>query len=113
MSAAGAVDHLIAHMRKQQDPQMPPDCVGRFLCTKFSWRGKYRRIMCITPTAVVTQHPDNLAITNTYNFIGDSDIDSISVGASEPEEQEFVLSARSDSKVCHLCNTAVAIHVYQ
>jgi hypothetical protein len=99
MSAAGAVDHLIAQMRKQQDPQMPPDCVGRFLCTKSSWRGKYRRIMCITPNAVITQHPDNLSITNTYSFTGEPDIDGVTVGASEAEEQEFVLSARSDRKV--------------
>ncbi|KAK9915634.1 hypothetical protein WJX75_001835 [Coccomyxa subellipsoidea] len=98
MSAAGAVDHLIAQMRKQQDPQMPPDCVGRFLCTKSSWRGKYRRIMCITPNAVITQHPDNLSITNTYSFTGEPDIDGVTVGASEAEEQEFVLSARSDRK---------------
>ena len=99
MSAAGAVDHLIAAMRRQQDPQTPPDCVGRFLVTKHSWRGRYRRFMCVTPNAVITQHPDNLAITNTYAFVGESDIDAITIGASDPEEQEFTLSARSDRKV--------------
>ena len=101
MTAAGAVDQLIGQMRKQQDPQMPPDCVGRYLCTKSSWRGKYRRIMCITPNAVITQHPDNLAITNTYLFIGESDIDGISAAPMDQsaEEQEFTLSARSDKKV--------------
>ena len=78
---------------------MPPDCVGRFLCTKSSWRGKYRRIMCITPNAVITQHPDNLSITNTYIFTGEPDIDGVTVSASEMEEQEFTLSARSDKKV--------------
>lgn len=101
MTAAGAVDHLIGQMRKQQDPQMPPDCVGRYLCTKSSWRGKYRRIICVTPNAVITQHPDNLAITNTYLFVGESDIDSISTAPVDQnaEEQEFTLSARSDKKV--------------
>ena len=105
MTAAGAVDHLIGQMRKQQDPQMPPDCVGRYLCTKSSWRGKYRRIMCVTPNAVITQHPDNLAITNTYLFIGESDIDGISAAPMDQnaEEQEFTLSARSDKKVGCLC----------
>ena len=105
MTAASAVDHLIGQMRKQQDPQMPPDCVGRYLCTKSSWRGKYRRIMCVTPNAVITQHPDNLAITNTYLFIGESDIDGISAAPIDQnaEEQEFILSARSDKKVCSLC----------
>ena len=101
MTAAGAVDHLIGQMRKQQDPQTPPECVGRYLCTKSSWRGKYRRIMCVTPNAVITQHPDNLAITNTYLFIGESDIDGISAAPMDQnaEEQEFTLSARSDKKV--------------
>ena len=75
---------------------MPPDCVGRFLCTKFTWRGKYPRVLCITPSTVVTQHPDNLAITNTWTFIGDPDIDSVSVG---PGPLEFSLSARKDSRV--------------
>ena len=100
MTAAGAVDHLIGQMRKQQDPQMPPDCVGRYSCTKSSWRGKYRRIMCVTPNAVITQHPDNLAITNTYLFIGESDIDGIGAAPVDQnaEEQEFTLSARSDKK---------------
>ncbi len=55
--------------------------------------------MCITPNAVFTQHPDNLSITNTYTFTGEPDIDGVTVSASEAEEQEFTLSARSDKKV--------------
>ena len=45
--------------------------------------------------------PDNLAITNTYLFIGESDIDGISAAPMDQnaEEQEFTLSARSDKKV--------------
>ena len=95
-----AVDHLIGRVRKNRDPQMPPDCVGRFLVTKSTWRGRYQRIMCVTPTAVVTQHPDNLAITNTWSYVGESDIDGLTVGASDSEEQDFTLSARSDKRVC-------------
>ena len=90
-----AVDHLIAVLRANKDPSMPPECVGRFLCTKFTWRGKYPRVLCITPTAVVTQHPDNLAITNTWSFGGGSDIDGIVAG---PGPLEFSLSARKDSR---------------
>lgn len=91
-----AVDHLIAVLRANKDPSMPPECVGRFLCIKFTWRGKYPRVLCITPSAVVTQHPDNLAITNTWTFAGGSDIDGIAVG---PGPLEFSLSARKDSRV--------------
>jgi hypothetical protein len=78
---------------------MPPDCVARFLCTKHSWRGKYRRILCITPSAIVTQHIDNLAITNTWDFVGETDVDDITVGASDTNEQDFVIMARQDRKV--------------
>jgi hypothetical protein len=48
---------------------------------------------------VLTQHPDNMAITNTYSFVGDSDVDDVVPGGGTPEEQEFVLSARGDKKV--------------
>lgn len=91
-----AVDHLIGQMRRNQEAQTPPDCVARFMCTKHSWRGKYRRIFCITPHALVTQHPDTLAITNSWSFVGEPDIDA--VGASDAEDKEFTISARQDAK---------------
>ena len=108
-----AVDRVFNQMKgkHQESPDIPPDCVARFLCTKASWRGKYRRIICITPTSVVTQYPDTLAITNTWQFINDSDIDGVSLGASDPEEPEFVLSARTDKRVSssyHGCVSKVA-----
>ena len=93
-----AVDHIFAALRKNKDPQMPPECMGRFLCTKASWRGKYLRILCLTPSALITQHPDNLTITNTWSFGEAADIDGIVVG---PGPVEFSISARKDSKVCH------------
>ena len=54
------------------------------------------RILCVTPTAVVTQQPDNLTITNTWKFSGESDIDGVGVG---PGPTEFTISARKDSRV--------------
>lgn len=92
-----AIDHLM-QLRRSQDPQTPPDCVARFMCTKHSWRGKYRRVFCITPHMLVTQHPDSLAITNTWSFVGEPDIDAVSVGAGDAEDQEFTLSLRQDAK---------------
>ena len=80
--------------------QKPANCLARYVVTKYSWRGKYRRIMCITPDAVVTQNPESgMAITNTYAFSGDSDIESISVGTGDDPEGEFTLNARQDKKV--------------
>ena len=90
-----AVDHLFAALRMNKDPEMPPECVGRFLCTKASWRGKYHRVLCLTPSAIITQHPDNLAITNTWSFGDAADIDSIAVG---PGPMDFSISARKDAK---------------
>ena len=92
------LDHLL-HFRQAADGQIPPDCIGRFLCTKVSWRGKYRRILCITTAGITTQHPDSLSITNQWEFTGDADIDGISVPASTAEEQELTLSVRQDKKV--------------
>lgn len=72
--------------------------MARYWCQKQSnWRGKYRRIFCITPSAVFTQRADeDLGVTNEYSFIGEPDIDSIAVGKTV---DEFVISARGDKKV--------------
>ena len=102
-SMSQAVDHLIGQLRRKE-PETPPDCLCRVLVTKHSWRGKYTRVLCITPSAVVTQHPDNLAGTNTYVFTGESDLDAVSVSASDAaEDQEFALMARQDRKVRRSC----------
>ena len=100
VDSMAAVDHFFAALRKNKDPEMPPECVGRFLCVKASWRGKYNRILCLTPTAVITQHPDNLTITNTWSFGEAADIDGVSVG---PGPTEFSISARKDAKVSSDC----------
>ena len=93
-----AVDHLL-HFRQAADGQIPPDCIARYLCTKASWRGKYRRVLCITANCITTQHPDSLTITNKWDFTADTDIDGVSAPLSNAEEQEFVLSVRQDKKV--------------
>lgn len=81
-----------------QPGQKPPDCIGRYMVTKHSWRGTYPRVMAITLTAVHTQDPGRaLALTNSYSLVGDSpDIDGISLG---PDPQDFTLSARQDARV--------------
>lgn len=98
MSAVDRVYHQLKH-KQHEGSDLPPDSIARFLCTKSSWRGKYRRIICITPTSVITQFPDSLAVTNAFSFVEDSDIDGISLGASDAEEPEFILSARTEKKV--------------
>lgn len=100
-----AVDNLLhaATRRSAADGSIvPTDCLARFMVTKHSWRGKYRRVLCITPTALFTQHPENLQVTNVWSFVDDPDIDGVVVGpeAEGSGEHELVLSCRNDKKVC-------------
>ncbi|KAG2494521.1 hypothetical protein HYH03_007288 [Edaphochlamys debaryana] len=79
----------------------PDNTLARYVVTKHSWRGRYRRIMCILPDAIVTQNPDSgMAVTNAYSFGGDADIDGILVGLGGGGEAdgEFTISARQDKK---------------
>lgn len=94
------MDKLV-HFRPEADssPVSVSDCLARYMCTKHSWRGKYRRVFCILPGAIVTQHPDTLAVTNTYAFLEESDLDGIIVGGDLGDEQEFTLNARQEKKV--------------
>jgi len=97
----------------------PADTVARYLVVKHSWRGRYKRVLVITPTAVHTQNPERtLALTNTYTFASAAaaaaesappsldnpaggggshggDIESVTLGE---DGQEIVLSARSDAR---------------
>ena len=79
--------------------QSPTDATARYLCTKHSWRGKYRRLLCITPTALVTLKPDSLVVTNTWQLDDDPDIDGITIGSFQlGDELEFSIQARQDKK---------------
>jgi hypothetical protein len=85
-------------LRRKARPQLkPPDTLSRFVVTKHAWYKAYKRIFCITPTAIHTQNPERtLVLTNSYTFTGDSDIESVTLGS---DEFEFVISARQDKKV--------------
>ena len=94
---------------KKKAPQPLPLCVGRYYCQKISsWRGKYRRILCITPSEVLTQDPDqNFSVTNRYDF---DDLDGILLGPGNDEEGgEVTISARQDKKVT-CCKMHPAAH---
>eukprot|EP00878_Enallax_costatus_P017100 GHUV01017955.1.p1 GENE.GHUV01017955.1~~GHUV01017955.1.p1 ORF type:complete len:255 (+),score=79.87 GHUV01017955.1:378-1142(+) len=82
--------------RKPTPELKPPDCLSRYVVTKHAWYKKYKRIFCITPTAIHTQNPERtLVLTNSYTFVGDSDIESVTLGA---DEFEFIVSARQEKK---------------
>jgi hypothetical protein len=87
-----------AILRRKAKPQLkPPDTLSRYVVTKHAWYKAYKRIFCITPSAVHTQNPERtLVLTNSYAFAGDSDIEGVLLGG---DEYEFTLSARQDKKV--------------
>lgn len=98
---------------KKHKAEKRPLVTSRYAVIKHNqWRGKYRRILCVTPSALITQNPDqNLFITNVYTFCGESDIDGISVGPGNDEEGDFVLSARQDKKVRVVGDTQICKQV--
>ena len=72
------------------------------MCTKYTWRGRYKRIIGINAVSIVTCNPDNLSVTNTFRFGAgsNSDIEAIIIGKLlDNGELEFTLSARQDDKV--------------
>ena len=94
--------------RQKADPQ-PPHVIGSYAATKISWRGRYRRVICITPLEIVTFDPSTWKVTNVYSLASnDADLESVSLGptSSYPaggmtDEGEVVLSVRGDKKVRH------------
>ena len=52
------IDHLLQRLRKLREEGGRPGggeaVSARFLVTKLSWRGNYRRLLCITPTHITT-----------------------------------------------------------
>ena len=90
--------------RGKPSPQ-PPFCIARYVCTKISWRGKYRRILCVTPSEIVTFDPSTFKATNVYSLrAGDADVDGVQLGpggGGSEDEGEIIISARGDKKVRH------------
>ena len=88
---------------QQEEVLHVDDVIARFIVTKTSWRGRYRRVFAVTRTALITQHPDDLAVTNTYRFVGDSDLVDVRLGGGSGHDQEFILTVRADAKVVLTC----------
>ncbi|PKI66691.1 dnaJ homolog subfamily C GRV2 isoform X1 [Punica granatum] len=78
-------------------PIEEPEYLSRHMVIKHSWRGKYKRILCISSSAIVTLDPNSLAVTNCYD-VG-SDFDGASpVPSRDENSMEFSLSVRTDGK---------------
>ena len=101
MSIPGtAVDNVLQRLRKHSVRTRPGEYLVRFLVTKLSWRGNYKRILCVTSTSIVTLHPETLGVTNSWSFIGeDADIVSLEAVQDSTEDSVFVIHFRKDRKV--------------
>jgi DnaJ family protein C protein 13 len=101
-----AVDNILqrlkTHREERQCSNQQDEPLARFLVTKLSWRGNYRRILAITSTSVVTYHPESLAVTNAWAFAGDHDIAALEVGSGGENSTDgggiFTLHFRKEKK---------------
>ncbi|BBM97673.1 DnaJ homolog subfamily C member 13 [Marchantia polymorpha subsp. ruderalis] len=86
------------------DPPVPeePEYLARYMVTKHSWRGKYKRILCISRSGIVTLDPATLAVTNSYDLLKDFELASPVLGnRDDPLQQlalEFYLSVRTEGR---------------
>ncbi|CAN6324472.1 unnamed protein product [Urochloa humidicola] len=74
-------------------PPEEPEYLARYLVVKHSWRGRYRRILCIASSGVVTLDPTTLNLTNSYDAGSEFD-QAEAVTATD----EFTLAVRSDGR---------------
>ncbi|GJM91559.1 hypothetical protein PR202_ga07941 [Eleusine coracana subsp. coracana] len=70
-----------------------PEYLARYFVVKHSWRGRYRRILCIASSGVVTLDPATLNLTNSYDVGTEFD-------RAEPlaASDEFTLAVRTDAR---------------
>ncbi|KAJ8765401.1 hypothetical protein K2173_012098 [Erythroxylum novogranatense] len=78
-------------------PSEEPEYLARYLVVKHSWRGRYKRILCISSALIVTLDPNTLSVTNSYDVETDFEGASPIIGRDE-SSCEFNLSIRTDGK---------------
>uniref|UniRef100_A0A1D1ZA60 DnaJ subfamily C member 13 n=2 Tax=Anthurium amnicola TaxID=1678845 RepID=A0A1D1ZA60_9ARAE len=109
-SASPAVDHHPSRSEPAPSAAPPPpassaaapaaeepEYLSRYLVVKHSWRGRYKRILCISHAAIITLDPSTLAVTNSYDMGGDFDGCAPVLGRDD-SSQEFNISVRTDSR---------------
>lgn len=84
-------------------PAVPeePEYLSRYLVVKHSWRGRYKRIFCISSSAIITLDPSTLAVTNSYDVSNDFEGASPALGRGDDGDGgalEFTVSVRTDGR---------------
>ncbi|CAH8327373.1 unnamed protein product [Eruca vesicaria subsp. sativa] len=78
-----------------------PEYLARYFVVKHSWRGRYKRILCISTAGIVTLDPNTLAITNSYDTGSNFDGGLPLIGRDENTDTvggEFTIDVRTDRK---------------
>lgn len=78
-------------------PVEEPEYLARYLVIKHSWRGRYKRILCLSNASIITLDPATLAVTNSYDVATDFDTAAPIIGRDE-NSNEFNLSVRTDGR---------------
>ncbi|KAK8644898.1 hypothetical protein V6N13_118759 [Hibiscus sabdariffa] len=74
-----------------------PEYIARYFVIKHSWRGRYKRILCISNDAIITLDPSTLAITNSYDVLTDFE-SALPIIGKDDNSTEFNMSVRTDGK---------------
>ncbi|KAL3839856.1 hypothetical protein ACJIZ3_024447 [Penstemon smallii] len=78
-------------------PPEEPEYLARYMVTKHSWRGRYKRILCISNYTIITLDPNTLSVTNSYDVGTDFESASPIIGRDE-SSNEFNVSLRTDGR---------------
>lgn len=78
-------------------PLEEPEYLARYLVIKHSWRGRYKRILCISNGSITTLEPTTLVVTNSYDVATDFEGANPVLGRDE-NSIEFNLSLRTEGK---------------
>lgn len=71
--------------------------LGRYLVIKHSWRGRYKRILCISSVSIITLDPTTLSVTNSYDVASDFE-GAMPIIGRDDNSNEFNLSVRTDGR---------------
>ncbi|XP_073277817.1 dnaJ homolog subfamily C GRV2-like isoform X2 [Primulina huaijiensis] len=78
-------------------PPEEPEYLARYSVVKHSWRGRYKRVLCISSYSIITLDPNTLSVTNSYDVGSDFESAAPIIGRDE-NSNEFSISVRTDGR---------------
>lgn len=96
-SSSSSMDSSNPSANPSTAPVEEPEYLARYLVVKHSWRGRYKRILCISNVSIITLDPTTLAVTNSYDVASDFEAATPIIGRDE-NSNEFNLSVRTDGR---------------